>query len=171
MRYMTSFPSTYITSQRVSKWWCSWFSLSWTEATQCSWTTDWYSSPRLCIYLLTHRKLAYGTIHVDRGIPQTLRYSTPAPVSSSVALCGDTNIIATKFVSTKIIYLLSTAHGHNRQNIPNHTRNGVLKKPEVAINYNLNMRVGGVDKQDQLTEPTTAPERAWNGRKNYFSIV
>lgn len=57
--------------------------------------------------------------------------------------------MATKYHSTKIVYLLSTIHGHNELNVRNR-RTGTIKRPEASSQYNKNM--GGVDKQDQIIQ-------------------
>ena len=99
---------------------------------------NWYSSLRLYLYLLSKNTLACGTVRVDRGIPQQLREAAPAP-NTSVALCGDHKIVATKFHSTKIVHLLSTAHGHEEQTVPNRHRREEIVKPSSIIIYNHNM--------------------------------
>ena len=127
---------------------------------------NWYSSLRLYLYLLQRKTLACGTVRVDRGIPADLAVSNPAPGTSSLAVCGDEKIIATKFVSTKNVHMLSTIHGHREVNVPNRMRNGYIKKPLAVTQYNTNM--GGIDKQDQLIQPYDCTRKTMKWTKKLF---
>ena len=110
---------------------------------------NWYPSLRLYLFLLSKNTLACSTVRVDRGIPQQLREAAPAS-NTSVGLCGDHKIVATKFHSTKIVHLLSTAHGHEEQTVPNRYRREEIVKPSSIIIYNHNM--SGVDRLDRIIE-------------------
>ena len=125
---------------------------------------NWYSSLRLYLYLLERQTLACGTI--DRGFPPELRPENPPPGCASVALCGDSKVVATKFVSTKDVHMLSTAHGHEELDVPNRQRNGTIRKPLAVVEYNRNM--GGVDKEDQLIEPYSITRKTLKWSKKIF---
>ena len=83
----------------------------------------------------------------------------------SVALVGDHKIVVTNCHSTKVVYLLSTTHGHVEHVVRNR-RNGTTCHPEVSVMYNKNM--GGVDKQDQLIQPYDCSRKSMKWTKKLF---
>ena len=85
---------------------------------------NWYSSVRLYLYLLKKKTLACGTVRIARGLPQKIVTSQPPENSSSVSLIGDEITNATKYLSTKVVYMLSTCHGHEELAVPNRRRDG-----------------------------------------------
>jgi len=128
-------------------------------------TDNWYSSLRLYLYLLEKKTLACGTVRENRGIPQELQGVKLNP-GSSAAVCGDGQIVATRYHSTKIVHLMSTAHGHTEAPIPDRQGRGVNKRPHVSTCYNRNM--GGVDKHDQLLHPYDCSRKSMKWTKKLF---
>ncbi|KAL8605573.1 hypothetical protein ACOMHN_031510 [Nucella lapillus] len=128
-------------------------------------TDNWYTSLKLFLFLLSRNTLACGTVRENRGIPQELRDVQLKP-GDSAAVCGDGKIVATKYHSTKVVHLLSSAHGHTEGAIPDRRRRGITKRPGVSTSYNCNM--GGVDKQDQLIHPYDCTRKSLKWTKKLF---
>ena len=132
-------------------------------------TDNWYTSLRLYLYLREKQTLACGTIRSNRGIPTQLTDQEVGRTGDSCALLGDDKIVATKYHSTKIVYLLSTIHGHSELTVHNRRQNGTIKRPKVTAQYNNNM--GGVNKQDQLIQPYDCTRKSMKWTKNYSFIL
>ena len=130
---------------------------------------NWYSSVRLYLYLLEKKTLASGTVRIERGLPQKIVTSQPPENSSSVSLIGDEIINATKYLSTKVVYMLSTCHGHEELAVSNRRRDGNIKHPKISAEYNKNM--GGVDKTDQLLQPYDCGRKSMKWTKKIFHLV
>ncbi|KAL8567072.1 hypothetical protein ACOMHN_027499 [Nucella lapillus] len=126
-------------------------------------TDNWYTSLKLFLFLLSRNTLACGTVQQNRGIPQELRDVQLNP-GDSAAVCGDGRIVATKYHSTKVVHLLSSAHGHTEGAIPDRRRRGITKRPGAS--YNCNM--GGVNKQDQLIHPYDCTRKSLKWTKKLF---
>ncbi|GFR83467.1 PiggyBac transposase Uribo1 [Elysia marginata] len=127
---------------------------------------NWYSSVRLYLYLLGKNTLACGTVRQARGIPPQIVQAQPSENSSTVSLLGDNVINATKYMSTKIVYMLSTSHGNEELAVPNRRRDGNIRRPKVSAEYNKNM--GGVDKTDQLLQPYDCAKKSLKWTKKLF---
>lgn len=129
-------------------------------------TDNWYTSLRLLLYLRDNDTLACGTIRASRGIPAELVNRVVKKTGDSVALVGDNKVVATKYHSTKIVYLLSTIHGQIELNVRNRRRTGTIKWPEASSQYNKNM--GGVDKQDQIIQLYDCTRKTMKWTKKLF---
>ncbi|WAR16709.1 PGBD4-like protein, partial [Mya arenaria] len=70
-------------------------------------TDNWYTS----------------TIRANRGIPTQLTEQAVDRTGDSSALLGDDKIVATKYHSTKVVYLLPSVHGHDEVTVNNSRRN------------------------------------------------
>lgn len=67
---------------------------------------------------------------------------------------------------TKVVYILSTIHGHDEVTVRNRGRNGTIKRPKASAEYNRNM--GGVDKQDQVIQPYDCTRKSMKWTKKLF---
>ncbi|GFN95292.1 PiggyBac transposase uribo1 [Plakobranchus ocellatus] len=81
-------------------------------------------------------------------------------------MLGDGIINATKYISTKIVNMLPTSHGHEELAVPNRRRDGNIRRPKISAEYNKNM--GGVDKTDQLLQPYDGAKKSLKWTKKLF---
>ncbi|KAK3798268.1 hypothetical protein RRG08_017183 [Elysia crispata] len=70
------------------------------------------------------------------------------------------------YMSTKIVYMLSTSHGNEELAVPNRRRDGNIRRPKISAEYNKNM--GGVDKTDQLLQPYDCAKKSLKWTKKLF---
>ena len=67
-------------------------------------TDNWYTSIQLLVYL---QQRNCTTVRDNRGVPAALQAADPGP-GTFVTLCGDRQVLATKYHSTEMVYLLSS---------------------------------------------------------------
>lgn len=127
-------------------------------------TDNWFTSLWLLMYLLQKRTLAF-TVRANRGVPAELQAVHLGP-GASQAVCGDQQVVATKYHSTKVVHFLSTAHGHTEHAIPDRRQRGIRHRPHGSDAYNKNM--GGVNKQDQLLQPYDCTRKSMKWTKKLF---
>ena len=119
-------------------------------------TYNWYTSLRLFLYLQGKQTIACGTLRANHGVPPQLIEQPVKGSGDSVALRGDNKVVATKYHSTKIVYLLSTMHGHNELRVRNRNRMGT-RRLKMSAEYNKNM--GGLISTTRSYNPMTVQEK------------
>jgi hypothetical protein len=123
---------------------------------------NWFCSLRLGQYLFSRNTGLRGTIRMCRGVPLELKNKKVNPGSS--AFMRRKEILVTKFVDKRDVYLLSTVDTAAVQNVERVQRGGNTencKKPTAIMKYNLEM--AGIDKSDQIMAPynITRKSHAW----------
>ena len=69
-------------------------------------------------YLLSKSTLACDTVTANREVPTELQ-AMPLGSGGSTTMSAD-NLVATKYHSTKLVYLLSSFHGHQVDEVHSH---------------------------------------------------
>ena len=108
----------------------------------------------VCRYLYQNKTGACGTIKANRLVKTVtdLEVTTKGEVKS--LLCDE--LLAVKWYSSKIVYLLSTIHDDTMKTV-RRRRRAPVRKPACVVDYNSKM--GAVDKQDSMLEPYDATRK------------
>lgn len=116
---------------------------------------NWYSSPKIFEFLLTHDTNAIGTVRSNRkNMPKDLTELKLKKGERGAR--SSRGILALKWSDRKDVYLLSTKHANEQMTDTGKKtirRGGKIEpnnamKPKCVIEYNHGM--GGVDRQDQV---------------------
>jgi hypothetical protein len=113
---------------------------------------NWFCSLRLAQYLFSRHTGLRGTVRVCRGVPHELKNKKVQPGGS--VFIRKKEVLVTKFVDKRDVYLLSTVDSAAVQDVERFLRGGYtesLKKPTAILKYNLEM--AGIDKSDQILAP------------------
>ena len=124
---------------------------------------NWFCSLPLSQFLLMKRTLIVGTIRSNRGVPEGLRSFKMQATSTEFVRNGD--VLLTKFVDKREVYLLSTAHVAELEERSRRVRGGDevrLMKPNVIQEYNATM--DGTDEADAMQHSVVCVRKsyAWN---------
>lgn len=115
---------------------------------------NWYSGARLYEYLLRRRTVCCGTLRSNRAPRpvQDLELSAEEPMKA----LRSGQLLFMKWQSSKIVYMISTMHNKQMQEVVKRGGRRV-NKPSCVVDYNSNM--GAVDRVDQMLQPYDATRK------------
>jgi len=120
----------------------------------CLYLDNWYTSPNLVDTLCTRKTDVVGTMRTNRKKFPDFVKRARLKKGETVAAFHKKQMIM-KWKDKRDVTLISTFHDDSMENV---TRQGVIQKPSVILDYNKN--TGGVDRNDgQLQSYKLAQER------------
>lgn len=132
----------------------------------CLTTDNYYTSPQLADFLVSHKTDTYGTVGKNRKDVAKFIQNKKLEKSEIVAARRG-KVMIMKWEDKRDICLLSTAHNTEKVTTNKTDKDGnVISEPKVVIDYNETMR--GVDCLDQhLHDYSITKER---GKKYYKKV-
>jgi len=109
----------------------------------CLYLDNWYTSPNLVDTLCSRKTDVVGTMRTNRKeFPDFVKRARLKKGETAAAFHKKQMVM--KWKDKRDVVLVSTFHNDSIENVT--TRQGVIQKPSVILDYNKNM--GGVDRND-----------------------
>ena len=137
---------------------------------------NFYTTPRLCKYLLEHGMYTVGTVRTNRKFfPKELARADIPRGTPLFYVCEEQEVLAVKYRShldksngqPKVVHVLTTKHTNAVGPTKKKDKAGdVVKKPKCIIDYNHHM--GGVDLVDQQLHHLNIIRKSYKWYKKIF---
>ncbi|CAK9834553.1 PiggyBac transposable element-derived protein 4 [Anthophora retusa] len=124
---------------------------------------NWYSSPALFNFLHNNCTNACGTVRKRRkGMPKI----DERLKRGEATFRSCTNLLVTKWMDKKEVYMLSTMHTSEFGTIIKHGGTKVIRKPVCVLDYNNSM--GAVDKADMVISTVNSTRKTLKWYRKFF---